>query len=79
MPEQQAKTVNNAVKQGQWNDYRIRCQGAHVTIWVNGLQTVDYTETDPSIPRTGIIAVQTKMHSCEEWYKDIVIRELPEK
>ncbi len=65
---------------GQWNDYRIRCEGPHIQIWLNGIQTVDYTEKDPKIPLKGIIAVQ--IHSNEEpgtivAYKDISIQELP--
>jgi hypothetical protein len=64
-------------KRGEWSDYRIRCQGNHVQLWINGQQTVDYTEKSPSIPRTGIIGLQ--IHGgppSEAWYKDVVIQEL---
>lgn len=70
--------IGKPVKHGEWNDYRIRCQGNHVQLWINGQQTVDYTEKDPAIPRTGIIGLQ--IHGgppSEAWYKDIVIQELP--
>ena len=63
-----------------WNQYVIRCQGRRIQLWVNGQQTVDYTETDASIPQKGIIGLQ--IHGggpSEAWYKDIVIRSLPEK
>lgn len=66
------------LKKGDWNEYRIRCEGNRVQLWVNGLQTVDYTEEDASIESTGVIAVQ--IHSgppSEAWYKDVVIEELP--
>lgn len=56
----------------EWNDYRIRCEGNRVRLWINGEQTVDYTEADPEIARTGIIAVQ--VHSgppTEAWYRNI--------
>jgi hypothetical protein len=43
---------------GEWNHYRIRAQGPHIELWLNGIQTVDYTEEDPSIAQEGIIAVQ---------------------
>ncbi len=62
-----------------WNDYRIRCEGPRVKLWINGYQTVDYTEPDASIPRHGFVALQ--IHSGppgEAWYKDITIEELPE-
>jgi hypothetical protein len=63
---------------GEWNDYRIRAEGPRIQIWLNGVQTVDFTETDPGIETTGIIAVQ--IHGAATsvvGYKDIVITELP--
>jgi hypothetical protein len=59
------------------NDYVIRCEGPRIRLTVNGLQTVDYTEPDEKIPRTGIIGLQ--IHSggpSEAWFKDITIVEL---
>ena len=61
-----------------WNDYVIRAQGPRIQLWLNGVQTVDYTEKDEGIDRSGIIAVQ--IHGgppSEAWYKDIYIKELP--
>jgi len=60
-----------------WNDYRIRCEGKRVQLWLNGLQTVDYTEADANIPESGLIGLQ--VHSgppMEIRYKDIQITEL---
>jgi len=45
---------------------------------INGLQTVDYTETDDTVEDYGVIAVQ--IHGgppSEAWYKDITLEELP--
>ena len=53
-----AETLAKVLKPGDWNDYRIRCEGPRVRLWLNGLLTTDYTETDAGIPRTGRIAVQ---------------------
>ena len=62
---------------GEWNDYRIRAEGPHIQIWLNGVQTVDYTETEPDIDLTGIIAVQIHGNATSiVRYKDIVIEEL---
>ncbi len=75
-PEEQKKIV----KLGQWNDYVIRCEGRHIQLWLNGQQTVNYTEPKASIPQTGIIGLQ--IHGgppSETWYKDLQIRELPAK
>jgi hypothetical protein len=72
--------VAKTLKLGEWNDYRIRCDGRRIQLWINGVQTVDYTEADESIELSGQIAVQ--IHGggkAEASYKDIVIEELPEK
>jgi hypothetical protein len=72
----QAK-MKDIVKAGEWNDYVIRAEGRHIQLWVNGVRTVDYTEADPQIPATGVIAVQ--IHGgppSEAWYKDITIVDL---
>lgn len=61
-----------------WNDYRILCEGTHIRLWVNGLLTTDFTETDASIPKTGHIGLQ--IHSgapSEAWYRAIVVKPLP--
>lgn len=52
-------TLKKAIKPlGEWNHYRIRAQGPRIELWLNGIQTVDYTEEDPEIAKDGIIAVQ---------------------
>jgi hypothetical protein len=69
----QAK-MKEVVKAGDWNDYVIRAEGKRIQLWINGFQTVDYTEEDPAIESTGVIAVQ--IHSgppSQAWYKDITI------
>jgi len=61
-----------------WNEYTIRCQGRRIQLWINGQQTVDYTEPDESIEQTGLIGLQ--IHGgppSEAWYKDIRIKLLP--
>jgi HEAT repeat protein len=73
-----AATLRKALKKGEWNEYVIRCEGKRIQLWLNGVQTADYTEPDPKIPQTGIIGLQ--IHSgrpSEIWYKDIEIVELP--
>ena len=70
--------VNKVLKRGDWNEYVIRCEGKRIVLAINGLQTVDYTETDDKIEDYGVIAVQ--IHAgppSEAWYKDITIEELP--
>jgi len=65
------------IKREGWNDYRIRCEGKRIQLWINGQQTVDYAEPDEKIPLTGLIGLQ--IHGgppSEAWYKDITIEEL---
>lgn len=64
---------------GEWNDYRIRAEGPRIQIWLNGIQTVDYTETDEGIDRKGMIAVQIHGGATAlVQYKDLGIVELGE-
>jgi hypothetical protein len=75
-----AEKQRQIVRDGDWNDYVIRCQGRHIQLWLNGRQTVDYRETDETLPQTGIIGLQ--IHggpASEAWYKDIVIRPLSDR
>lgn len=70
--------LNKVLKRGDWNDYRIRCEGSRIQLWINGQQTVDYTELDKDIPLAGKIAVQ--IHGGppgEAWYRQIRIKRLP--
>ena len=69
--------MKGVVRAGGWNDYTIRADGNRITLSLNGVQTVDYTETDPAVDRSGVICVQ--IHSgppSEAWYTDITIAEL---
>ena len=69
--------VRELIRDDDWNEYRIVCEGARVQLWLNGTKTVDYVEEDDSIARSGIIALQ--IHGgplSEAWYRDIVITEL---
>jgi hypothetical protein len=62
---------------GQWNEYRIRAEGTRIQLWLNGVQTVDYTEEDPQIAKSGIIAVQIHGNATSVvQYKDIEIIDL---
>jgi hypothetical protein len=70
--EQRAKLV----RENEWNDYRILCEGNRIRLWINGVQTVDYSEADPDIPLRGVIALQ--VHSGTPTlakYRNLRIRE----
>lgn len=75
-----AATKAKALKPtGEWNTYRIRAEGPRIQVWLNGVQTVDYTETDPAIPLVGQVAVQIHGNAFSVVrYKDIVLEKLPD-
>ena len=65
------------LKPGEWNKYRILCEGRHIQLWINDFQTVDYTEGDETIEQSGLIALQ--IHGGppgEAHYRKIRIRRI---
>ena len=69
--------VMKVVNHQDWNEYVVRAKGDHIQLWLNGIKTVDYTEEDPSVEPSGIIALQ--VHSggpMEAWYRDIRLTRL---
>jgi hypothetical protein len=73
-----AAAVNAAVKPGEWNEYRVRAEGPRIQSWINGVQALDYTETESNIAQDGHIAIQ--IHSggmAQVQVKDVRIEVLP--
>jgi hypothetical protein len=69
--------VHQILKKNDWNDYEVRSQSGRIQLFLNGKQTVDYTEPDKSVPQQGIIGLQ--IHGggkAKVYYKDIYIQEL---
>jgi hypothetical protein len=65
------------IKQSDWNDYRILCQGNRIQFWINGQQTVNYTEKKDSARKKGVIGLQLHVGPVMMVeFKDIFIREL---
>jgi hypothetical protein len=72
------KLQEKLVKHGGWNAYVIRCEGPRVRLWLNGTLTVDYTEKDNAVSRTGVVGLQVHGGGkTKVFYKDIHIEELP--
>ncbi len=70
--------VDRVLRRSDWNDYEIRCEGRRIVAFINGAQTIDYTEPDASIPQRGRIALQ--IHGggkAQVWYRQIRVRPLP--
>lgn len=71
------KVLAGLVKHGDWNEYTIRCEGPRVRLWLNGTKTVNYTEPDEKVERTGVIGLQIHGGAkAKVSYKDIRIVEL---
>lgn len=70
--------VGRVLKPNDWNNYEIRTENGHIQLWLNGTQTVDYTEPDKSIPQSGLIGLQIHGGGAAQIsYKDILLDELP--
>ncbi|HXP62348.1 MAG TPA: family 16 glycoside hydrolase [Dongiaceae bacterium] len=70
--------LNQVLRRNDWNEYLIRAEGRRVRLWINGLQTVDYTEPDEQRAQWGIIGLQIHGGAvAEARYKDLVVEELP--
>jgi hypothetical protein len=66
--------VERLLRRNEWNDYEVRSKGRRIQIFLNGEQTIDYTEGDEHIPQSGHIAFQ--IHGGGKAlvaYKDIVL------
>jgi Domain of Unknown Function (DUF1080) len=66
------------IKVNDWNNYEVRAENRRIRLYINGNQTVDYTEPDASIPQSGLIGFQ--IHGggkAQVSFKDIYIKELP--
>ena len=42
-------SILKVLKNNDWNSYRILCEGRRIRIWLNGTNTVDFTEKDEKL------------------------------
>jgi hypothetical protein len=78
LAQPEKKVLDTIVKHDDWNEYTIRCEGPRIRLWLNGTLTVDYTEKDDKVERTGIIGLQVHGGAkTKVLYKDITLLELP--
>ena len=67
--------IRRLLRRNDWNDYEIHTEGNKIRIFLNGEETVSYTEMDSTIPQSGLIAFQ--IHGggkAEVYYKDIILQ-----
>jgi hypothetical protein len=74
-----------AAPDNEWFDYRIRVEGKRIQIWINGKQTVNFTEPEGWTPPKGMpgrklgsgtFAIQAHDPGCKVDYKDLVVERL---
>ena len=69
--------IKRLLRPNDWNDYEIRTEGKNIRIFLNGEQTVAYTEGDAAIPQSGLIAFQVHGGGkVQVHYKDIFLQEI---
>ena len=69
--------IVKAYRQNEWNEMVVKCQDSHIQIWVNGYQSVNYTEEDETIAKKGIIGFQIHAGApTEVRYRNITLTEL---
>jgi hypothetical protein len=76
LAEPKKELIESLFRPNDWNEYEIVCKGNNIKIFLNGTLTVDYTETETTIPAHGFIGLQ--IHSgppSETWYRNIRIEE----
>lgn len=64
-------------KENEWGSYKIVCKGDDHKIYINWHLLSEYSEQDPNISRSGVIALQ--LHSggvAKAEFKEIVIKKL---
>ena len=72
----QADQKKAEIKKG-WNQYKIICKDNTITLSINNVETISYTELDSSISSSGKIGLQ--IHGggvLEVFYRDIVLTPL---
>ena len=72
------KAVEKALKKNDWNQYVIRCEGKRIRTSINGVEMIDYTDADDSLPQFGLIGLQVHGGGpAVASYKDVLVEELP--
>jgi hypothetical protein len=51
----QNEAARKAFKQGEWNTFRIKCDGDHIQTWINGVAAADFHD---AMTDSGFIALQ---------------------
>jgi acetyl esterase/lipase len=76
--EPAADAAVKAIHKGAWNQYVVDAKGDHVRLFLNGARSVDYTEDEKTLARSGQIAVQIHAGGpMKVEFKNVSIQPLP--
>ncbi|MBN2326810.1 MAG: DUF1080 domain-containing protein [Candidatus Omnitrophica bacterium] len=64
------------VHEGKWIHQRVRVEGSHFQIWVNGKKTLDWVDEDNAFPEPGFVALQNHHPTDVVLFTNIKIKEL---
>lgn len=65
--------AGDSFKEGQWNRFKVRCEGEHIQVWVNGVKTADVQD---KLFNKGVIAIQHHGKGDVHRFRNIRIRPL---
>lgn len=77
--ERPPEAVRDLLKPGQWNHYRVLCQGDHIQTWINGVKVTDLHD---SMTASGFIGLQVhsvgdRTDPLEVRWRNLRLKELP--
>jgi prenyltransferase beta subunit len=73
-----AKEALEKLHKSDWNHYTVRAAGDRITITLGGTVSVNFTETDSSVARSGLLAVQIHAGGpMEVQFNNVMIQQLP--
>ncbi|MGJ8726351.1 MAG: DUF7133 domain-containing protein [Roseibacillus sp.] len=70
------KKVLPILKENDWNEYLIRANGPRIQLFINGLETANFVETEPSVPYRGYFALELQAGSNRVEFKNITLKKL---
>ncbi len=71
------EVIERHYREGEWNTYEIKAIGDSLELKINGHVTARYTEKNPKIPRSGLVALQLQAGTgMTIFFKDIEIHEI---
>ena len=70
-----SEEIQDSIKAGEWNDYKIVARGNRLKHYINGRQTVDVTDEGAVAAKKGILALQ--LHAGDPMtvqFKDLILK-----